>query len=91
MCYGQRFNVERKPSPEGALEIAKELDAEPKNCLYIGDSNVDMQTGTAAGMDTVGVLWGFRCRSELEQSHAKHIVRHPNEILSIALGEAAAD
>lgn len=91
VCYGQRFNVERKPSPEGALGIANELGVEPKNCLYIGDSNVDMQTGEAAGMDTVGVLWGFRCRSELEQSHATHIVRDPKEILSIALSKAAAD
>ncbi|WP_101697146.1 HAD family hydrolase [Clostridium minihomine] len=86
VCYGQRFNVERKPSPEGALGIAKELGLQAKDCLYIGDSNIDMQTGEAAGMDTVGVLWGFRCRAELEQSHAKHIVRSPQEILKIALG-----
>lgn len=89
--YGQRFNVERKPSPDGALEIAKELGVEPKNCLYIGDSDIDMQTGIAAGMDTVGVLWGFRCRNELEKSRANYIVHEPKEILSIVLGEAAAD
>lgn len=91
LCYGQRFGIERKPSPAGALQIAKELGVAPKDCLYIGDSNVDMQTGEAAGMDTVGVLWGFRCRAELEQSHAKHIVREPKEILAVALGQPAAD
>ena len=90
ICYGQRFNVERKPSPVGALQIAKELGVEPKNCLYIGDTDIDMQTGEAAGMDTVGVLWGFRCRNELEQSHAKHIVHDPKEILPIAMETTVA-
>lgn len=86
VCYGQRFHVERKPSPEGALAIAAELGVSPSECLYIGDSNVDMQTGRAAGMDTVGVLWGFRCRNELEEGQANHIVRHPDEIRAIVLG-----
>lgn len=85
LCYGQRSQVERKPSPQGALLIAEELGVKPKQCLYIGDTNVDMQTGENAGMDTVGVLWGFRDRDELEQSHAKHIVSHPSEIYTIAV------
>ena len=85
LCYGQRPQVERKPSPQGALLIAKELGVTPEQCLYIGDTNVDMKTGEAAGMDTVGVLWGFRDRDELEQSHAKYIVSCPSEILSIAV------
>jgi len=83
VCYGQRLQVARKPSPEGALLIAKELDVEPKDCLYIGDTNTDMKTGAAAGMDTVGVLWGFRDRRELEENHAKYIIEAPKEIEEI--------
>jgi phosphoglycolate phosphatase len=82
-CYGQRSQVARKPSPEGALLIADELGVEPKDCLYIGDTNTDMKTGAAAGMDTVGVLWGFRDRRELEENHAKYIVENPKEIEKI--------
>jgi len=83
LCYGQRQHVERKPSPQGALLIADELGIEPKDCLYVGDTNTDMQTGAAAGMDTVGVLWGFRGRGELEENNAKYIVKQPEEIVEI--------
>ena len=86
LCYGQRAQVPCKPSPQGALLIAQELGTTPEKCLYIGDTNVDMKTGEAAGMDTVGVLWGFRDKAELEQNHAKHIVKSPSEIYNIAVG-----
>lgn len=82
-CYGQRSEVARKPSPQGALLIAQELETEPKDCLYIGDTNTDMKTGNAAGMDTVGVLWGFRGRRELEENQAKYIIENPKEIEEI--------
>lgn len=83
LCYGQRPQVARKPSPQGALLIADELGVSPQDFLYIGDTNTDMQTGAAAGMDTAGVLWGFRDRKELEENHAKYIVEHPEEIVKI--------
>ena len=83
LCYGQRPQVARKPAPQGALLIADELGVNPQDCLYIGDTNTDMQTGLAAGMDTVGVLWGFRERQELEENHAKYIVQCPKEIVEI--------
>ena len=86
-CYGQRPQVPRKPSPQGALLIARELGVEPAACLYIGDTNVDMKTGAAAGMTTVGVLWGFRDRAELEESRAQHIVEKPAQIYELAVGE----
>ena len=81
--YGQRPQVERKPSPQGALLIAEELGVKPEECLYIGDTDVDMKTGRAAGMTTVGVLWGFRDRDELERSKADYIVEKPQEILTL--------
>lgn len=80
LCYGQRPQVPRKPSPEGALQIARELGIAPGNFLYIGDTNTDMKTGAAAGMDTAGALWGFRDRKELEENHAAYIVEKPEEI-----------
>jgi phosphoglycolate phosphatase len=82
-CYGQQPHIARKPSPEGALLIAKELNVKPNECLYIGDTNTDMKTGAAAGMDTAGALWGFRTRRELEENHAKYILESPREIEEI--------
>ncbi|KGO35122.1 MAG: HAD family hydrolase [Desulfoprunum sp.] len=83
--FGQRPGVEKKPSPAGALEIAALLHVEPAECLYIGDTAVDMQTGKSAGMLTIGVLWGFRDRRELQEHHADLIVSHPLEIVEHAL------
>mgnify|MGYP002798277811 CR=1 FL=1 len=84
-AHGQRAGVPRKPAPDGALLLAKELGAAPAACLYIGDTNTDMQTGAAAGMDTVGVLWGFRDREELQAAHACALAEKPADILSFAL------
>lgn len=83
VCYGQRAEIPRKPSPDGALLIAEEIGAAPEECLYIGDTGVDMKTGRSAGMTTVGVLWGFRPKSELAEHNADHIIAHPSEILSL--------
>ena len=83
IVQGQTEEIPKKPDPTGALAIAKRLSVLPSECLYVGDTNTDMQTGLAAGMETVGVLWGFRDRKELEENHAAHIVSNPMEILDL--------
>ncbi len=83
MITGEQEGLKRKPDPQGALYTAEALGALPSECLYLGDTNTDMRTGIAAGMDTVGVAWGFRKREELEQFHPAYIVSHPSEIMSI--------
>ena len=80
---GQIDGVPRKPAPDGALRIARLFSAEPSECMYFGDTDTDMQTGKAAGMYTVGVLWGFRDRKELEENHADAIAERPSELLEI--------
>ncbi|MCI8745623.1 MAG: HAD family hydrolase [Lachnospiraceae bacterium] len=77
---GQTEEIPRKPDPAGALYTAEMLCVSPGECLYIGDTGTDMKTGTAAGMYTVGVLWGFRDRKELEETGAMEIVGEPSEI-----------
>lgn len=89
-CYGQRPGVPRKPSPQGALLIADELGVKPAQCLYIGDTNTDMKTGAAAGMDTAGAVWGFRERAELEANHAVYLAEKPEQILKIAVSGSIA-
>lgn len=77
---GQMEGIPRKPDPKGALYIAEKFGAAPEECLYFGDTNTDMQTGNAAGMYTVGVLWGFRTREELLSNNAACIIENPREI-----------
>ncbi|ROR31389.1 phosphoglycolate phosphatase [Mobilisporobacter senegalensis] len=82
---GQQEGIAKKPDPEGALLVASKLSVNPLECIYVGDTNVDMQTGNASGMYTVGVLWGFRDRKELEENHAHVIIKNPRELKELIL------
>ncbi|MBQ4563475.1 MAG: HAD family hydrolase [Lachnospiraceae bacterium] len=85
-CRGGRAGVPLKPNPQAVLETLAELGVGPDECLYIGDTAVDMETGKRAGIYSIGVLWGFRDEKELCEAHADMIVSSPTEIISIALG-----
>ena len=80
---GEQAGTPKKPAPDGAFAICRELGIKQEECLYLGDTNTDMETGLNAGMDTVGVLWGFRDREELEGCHPQYIVAHPSEVAEI--------
>lgn len=80
---GQKEGIPRKPDPTAALRIAQMMGVMPQECVYIGDSEVDVQMGNAAGMESVGVTWGFRTREVLEQNDAKHTIDVPGQLLEI--------
>lgn len=73
-----------KPEPDSALYIAAELGARPDEVLYVGDSNVDMETARNAGFYPCGVLWGYRDASVLIASGACTLVSKPAELLTVA-------
>ena len=79
--FGARENVPIKPDPTGALEIAALIGLPPGEILYLGDTNTDMQTATAAGMFGVGAVWGFRTAAELLASGAKALADRPVDVL----------
>lgn len=72
-----------KPDPSSLLNVLKELGVRKDEALYIGDSNIDIFTGHNAGVKAVGVTWGFRPRSELEEAGADYIVQKPAAILNL--------
>lgn len=80
-CYGQREGVPIKPDPTALHGVLEELGVAAEECLYIGDTAVDMKTGRAAGVRTVGVLWGFRDREELVENGADILLEHPMQLL----------
>ena len=80
---GQKENVPVKPNPAGALETAGELNIPPEDFLYVGDTGVDIDCASAAGMVPVGALWGFRPREELVKHHARHLIKRPEELLDL--------
>lgn len=79
---GQKAPRRLKPAPDAPLYVAENLGVKPEACLYIGDTDVDMQTGKAAGMTTLGVTWGYRTRLELTENKADYIIDIPHEILN---------
>lgn len=83
---GPQEGVPRKPDPTGLLKLLEYLQIDKEECLYIGDSEADMKVGNAAGIDTVGVSWGFRAKEVLRAHSATYIVDRPEEIISIVKG-----
>jgi len=88
MIQGQCAEIARKPAPDGAFLIAEKLGVSPDDCLYVGDTGTDMQTGNSAGMHTVGALWGYRTREELTENHAEMFADMPLDILDLAILKA---
>lgn len=80
---GQREGIARKPDPAGVYEVLDSLGVAKEECLYIGDSEVDMETAKRAGVTGVGVTWGFRSTDVLEKAGADFIIDRPQELLSI--------
>ena len=80
---GRKDGTPKKPDPFSVNHIMKQLEADKSGTLYVGDSNVDMETARNAGLDSCGVLWGFRTETELRESGAHHIVKTPEELYRI--------
>ena len=83
VVLGQRDGQPLKPDPAGALAIRDRLGLSAKQIVYLGDTDVDMQTARAAGMFPVGALWGFRTREELLAGGAQAVLQHPLELVRI--------
>ncbi len=87
--FGDKFDIVRgvedggktKPDPESALDIISRAGVSAEECVFIGDTNVDIRTAKNAGIESIGVLWGFRDEKELRDAGADHIIEHPLEII----------
>lgn len=80
---GERDGVPRKPDPTAALEIARVLGFAPAEIAFVGDTPIDMGTARHAGMMPVGVLWGFRSRTELSEAGAAVLLDRPQDLLPL--------
>ena len=83
VVQGELAGVPRKPDPTTSLAMAATLGALPSEVLFLGDSDVDMQTALAAGFYAVGAAWGFRGRAELEAAGAQAIIGKPLDLLGL--------
>ena len=83
VVYGHKKNTKEKPDPWAVLEVIDEFKVNKDECLYVGDSEIDINTAKNAGVKSVGVEWGFRGKGELESAGANYIVNKPEQILEI--------
>ena len=82
VAHGGRDGIPLKPAPDSLFALLDELGVEKGDCLYIGDTGVDMDTAAAAGIFSIGVTWGFRDEAELKAHGARAVAHDPLEILS---------
>ncbi len=79
ISVGQSENIPKKPNPQGVLKAINDLGA--KSAIYVGDSDVDVQTAKNSNLKCIGVTWGFRSIDFLKG--ADYIANYPDEIIEI--------
>ncbi|HHX11928.1 MAG TPA: HAD family hydrolase, partial [Clostridiales bacterium] len=83
VSIGESPSVRKKPAPDSVLTAIKELGADIKKTIYVGDSDVDVMTAKNAGIPCIGVTWGFRSREVLRNAGADYLIDTPREIFTI--------
>jgi len=78
--------IPKKPAPDAVFAIMKALGVTAKDTVYVGDSEVDVQTAKNAGVDAILVSWGFRSRQALYEAGAALVVDTPDAVLQHVLG-----
>ena len=86
MILGERPDIPKKPAPDPVFRVLKDLCCSPGDAVYIGDSEVDIETARNAGIPCVSVDWGFRERSLLTQAGGAPIVSSPAELFRLLTG-----
>jgi len=82
-AVGESAAVRRKPNPDAVLAAAARMGLAAADCVYVGDTEVDLATAKNAGMDCVAVSWGFRSGEELRAAGAERIAREPGELAAL--------
>ena len=85
LAVGTSASIRCKPDPSAVLAAMAELGVEKSETLYVGDMDVDLNTARNAGIDCVGVSWGFLGRKKLEALGAEHIVDNTEQLLEFIL------
>lgn len=83
VAIGEREDIRKKPAPDTVMEALRQLGASADTSVYIGDSDVDIETARNSGMPCISVLWGFRDRQFLIDHGATTFAEKPQDILSL--------
>ena len=86
VAIGEHEGVRRKPEPDMVYEALRRLGVEPAEAVYVGDSDVDVETARRAGLPCISVLWGFRDREFLDGHGAMLYAASPAEVAGLVMG-----
>ena len=75
--------IRKKPAPDTVNEALRQLGAKPEQAVYVGDSDVDIETARNSALPCVSVLWGFRDREFLIAHGATTLIEQPEELLAL--------
>lgn len=81
VAIGESESVRKKPAPDSVFEAIKRLGADKGGCVYVGDSEVDIETARNSGLPCISVLWGFREKDFLISHGAETFVESPKELI----------
>ncbi len=81
VAVGESEKTPPKPNPQGVLSILQYFNLTEDDVIFVGDSEVDVRTAKNAGVNCVGVLWGFREKEILEKEGADVIINQPDELI----------
>ncbi len=79
-AIGEREGIKRKPAPDSIFAVLEQCGASKEESVYIGDSDVDIETAKNAGIDCISVTWGFRSVEFLREHEARFIVNSAEEL-----------
>ena len=85
VAIGERAGVRKKPAPDTVYEALKELGVTAEGAVYIGDSDVDIQTARNCGMPCISVTWGLRDEDFLIENGAKALVDTPEKLPGVII------
>ena len=84
-AVGEREGIRRKPAPDALFEVIRLLGVSPDGTVYVGDSDVDIETAKNAGIPCLSVAWGFRSRDFLFRHGATVLIERPEELTALLL------
>lgn len=80
VAIGEREDIKKKPAPDTVLEALRQLQVTKQDAVYVGDSEVDVETARNSGIPCISVLWGFRSKSFLLSHGATTFIETPSEL-----------
>lgn len=80
LAIGESETIPQKPDPSGVLKIIEQFNEKKENCVYIGDSEVDIQTAKNANINCISIDWGYKDKEFLLKHNAEKIISTPSDL-----------